>query len=86
MYNNVGVISTTLSKTIGTINNIPESVYITVISGEINIGSIVFDDDGTMAVCTEIVGTIGSGEAVYKFKTTVKNAEVDIDYLLTQPY
>ena len=58
MGNNVGLTTKTLPRIIGdtiTYNMGTESTTIIIISGMMDVGCLLFDSDGTMGVCTEVV-------------------------------
>lgn len=88
MSNNVGIISapTKLSRTIGnTIDILSTSSALNTLSGEIDIGFMAFDTDGTMGVCTTFTRD-EYGVITYTFKTMSLNTEIDITTLLSQTY
>ena len=53
MSNNIGWITRKLSRTIGDEITITSPDEVNTISGELDVGYIVYDDDGTMGVCSE---------------------------------
>lgn len=88
MVNNTGTTSSTLPRTIGEVMEFDqplELASIAIISGELGPGFLLFDNDGTMSVCTEITSD-EEGNLKYKFMTTTLDTEVDIQNLLSQNY
>lgn len=86
MKNNIGITSEVLPKTLGetqafniNLNNI------TVTSGELGLGFILFDTDGTMGVCSQIV-TDSDGNPTYTFVISALSAQTIIRALLDQSY
>lgn len=85
MSNNIGVTSTTLSRTIGTTTTINGAGTITALSGYIDVGFMVFDDDGTMGICTSFTRDANE-QPVYVFRTCSLNTEIDVQNILSQSY
>lgn len=85
MSNNIGVTSTTLSRTIGTTTTINGAGTITALSGYIDVGFMVFDDDGTMGICTSFTRD-DNDQPVYTFRTCSLNTEIDVQNILSQSY
>lgn len=85
MSNNIGVTSTTLSRTIGNTTTINGAGTITALSGYIDVGFMVFDDDGTMGICTSFTRDANE-QPVYVFRTCSLNTEIDVQNILSQSY
>jgi hypothetical protein len=85
MSNNVGTISETLSRTIGDTITITDASSITTVSGYADIGFIVFDNDGTMGICTSFTRD-ESDNPIYVFRTCSLNTQIDITATLQQKY
>ena len=85
MSNNIGWITRKLSRTIGDEITITSPDEVNTISGELDVGYIVYDDDGTMGVCSEFTRD-DSGNPTFKIKTTSLNTEIDIETILGKSY
>ncbi len=85
MNNDVGTVSTTLSRTIGSTTTITDATNITAISGYVDVGFIVFDNDGTMGVCTSFTRD-SNDQPIYVFRTCSLNTEIDIQAILARSY
>ena len=85
MANNVGTISQTLSRTIGNTTTVTNGAAITAVSGYADVGFIVFDNDGTMGVCTSFTRD-ANDNPIYVFRTCSLNTEIDIQSILGQSY
>lgn len=85
MNNDVGTVSTTLSRTIGSTTTITDATNITAISGYVDVGFIVFDNDGTMGVCTSFTRDLND-QPIYVFRTCSLNTEIDIQAILARSY
>lgn len=78
MVNNIGYTTKTLSKVIGEINifsTVEDLNSIGTISGNLGLGYIIFDADGTMAVCTNVRI---EENPIYEFKTSSISGEVTV--------
>lgn len=85
MVNNIGVTSTTLSRTINANTTITDASTITAISGYVDVGFMVFDNDGTMGICTSFTRDQDDNPS-YIFRTCTLNTEIDIQNILAQNY
>lgn len=83
--NNIGTINMILSRTIGATATITDPTLLTVISGYADVGFIVFDNNGTMAVCTNF-SRDAQDNPIYIFRTCSLNAEIDVQNILSQSY
>ncbi len=85
MANNIGVTSTILARTIGDITTITNASTITAISGYVDVGFMVFDNNGTMGICTSFTRD-QEDNPNYVFRTCSLNTEIDIQSILLQSY
>lgn len=85
MANNIGVTSTTLSRTIGNITTITDASTITAITGYVDVGFLVFDNAGTMGICTSFTRD-SQDNPTYVFRTCSLNTEIDIQSILSRSY
>lgn len=85
MANNIGVTSTTLSRTIGNSTTITDASTVTAITGFVDVGFMVFDNSGTMGVCTSFTRD-SQDNPTYVFRTCSLNTEIDIQSILSQSY
>lgn len=85
MANNIGVTSATLSRTIGNSTTINNASSITAISGYVDVGFMVFDNDGTLGICTSFTRD-ANDQPIYAFRTCSLNTEIDIQSILSQSY
>ena len=84
--NNVALLSTQkLSRTIGNDTTITGTSDITVLSGNIDVGVLLFDSDGTMGVCT--ASTRNENDIpVYTIRTATLDTAIDVQNILSQSY
>lgn len=85
MANNIGTISTKLSRTIGDTTTVTDGSLITAVSGFTDVGFIAFDNDGTMGVCTSFTRD-ESDNPIYTFRTCTLNTEIDTQSILSESY
>lgn len=85
MSNNVGWITEKLPRIIGEEITITSPDKFDIISGEPDVGFIVYDDDGTIGICSQFTRD-ESGNPSYKIKTTSLNTEIDIQNILSKNY
>ena len=85
MTNNVGTVSTNLSRTIGETTTITDATSITAVAGFVDVGFIGFDNKGTIGICTSFTRDT-QDRPTYIFKTCSLDTQIDIDYILSQPY
>lgn len=88
MANNIGTTTSTLSRTIGGTTVITDPLNtsgITIISGQLGVGAMIFDSNGTMGVCTAF--ELNQSQTYdYTFRTSSLNTEIDIQTMLGQSY
>ena len=88
MVNNIGTTSTVLPIIIGEIKEFATSESIATIaisSGELGLGFLLFDSDGTMSVCTKITAD-EEGNPSYTFTTSSISADAVIKNALSESY
>jgi hypothetical protein len=85
MANNIGTIGTNLSRTIGGTTTITDGSVITAVSGFTDVGFMVFDNNGTMGICTSFTRDEGDNP-IYVFRTCSLNTEIDVQNILGQEY
>lgn len=87
MSNNVGIISSSIrfSRTIGDTLRITDPSMINAVTGNVDLGFIAFDADGTMGVCTNF-SRDENDNPVYTFRTMSLDTDIDITYILRQSY
>ena len=87
MSNNIGVLSspTKFPRAIGETLNITDPSVLNAVSGEVDIGFMAFDTDGTLGVCTAFTRDQG-GNPTYTFRTSSLNTEIDVQNILSQSY
>ena len=88
MANNVGITSEKLPRIIGEtmdFDTTSEVSSITLITGELDLGCIIFDEDGTMGVCSGFRRD-ENDNPIYTIRTTTLNTEIDVSEILSQSY
>lgn len=88
MANNVGITSEKLPRTIGDtmeFDTTSELTSITLITGEMDLGCMIFDEDGTMGVCTGFRRD-SNNNPIYTIQTTTLNTEIDVQSILSKSY
>lgn len=88
MANNIGITSEKLPRVIGEtmdFDTTSEISSITMITGEMDLGCLIFDEDGTMGVCSGFKRD-ESNNPIYTVQTTTLNTEIDVQNLLSQSY
>jgi len=85
MANNIGTVSTTLSRTIGNTTTITNASLITAVSGFADVGFIAFDNNGTVGICTSFTRD-AQDNPTYIFRTCSLNTEIDIQSILNESY
>ena len=88
MANNVGVTTIKLPRVIGEtvdFDTTDEWTSVTMITGELDLGCIVFDNDGTMGVCSGFRRD-SNNNPIYTIRTSTLNNEIDINNILSQSY
>lgn len=88
MANNIGVTTKKLPRVIGEtvdFDTTDEWTSVTMITGELDLGCMVFDGDGTMGVCSGFRRD-DNNNPIYTIRTCTLNTEIDIDGILAQSY
>lgn len=88
MANNIGVTNIKLPRTIGDtidFDTTDEYSSVTMITGDLDLGAIIFDDDGTMGVCSKF-SRDDSQNPIYTIRTSTINTQIDIQKILSQSY
>lgn len=88
MANNIGITTVKLPRTLGEtidFDATDELASITLITGEMDLGCMIFDGDGTLGICTSFTRD-ESGNPIYTIETKSLNAEVDVQNILSQNY
>lgn len=85
MANNIGTVSTNLSRVIGDTTTITDGSAVHAVSGFADVGFIAFDNDGTMGVCTSFTRD-ESDNPIYAFRTCSLNTEIDVQNILGQEF
>lgn len=88
MANNIGLTSLTLPRTIGATvdyDTTDEYTSVTMITGELDLGCIIFDDNGTMSVCSAF-SRDSNNNPIYTLRTSTLNTQIDIQNILSQSY
>lgn len=88
MANNIGITSEKLPRTIGEtmdFDTTSELSSITMITGEMDLGCLLFDEDGTMGVCSSFKRD-ESNNPIYTIRTTTLNTEIDVQQILGESY
>lgn len=88
MANNIGVTTQTFNRTIGGTTSITDPLnqgLITMMAGQLGVGAMIFDGDGTMGICTAF--TLNENQKYdYSFRTSSLNNEVDVQAILGRSY
>lgn len=88
MSNNIGITAETLPRTIGQtveFDTTGEWNSITMISGQLDLGAIIFDEDGTMGVCSKFTRD-ENNNPIYTVRTTTLNTQIDVQAILGKSY
>lgn len=88
MANNVGVTTQTFNRTIGGTTSIIDPLnqgLITMMAGQLGVGAMIFDGNGTMGICTAFALDENQRYS-YSFRTSSLNTEIDIQTLLGRSY
>ena len=88
MANNIGVTTTKLPREIGKaidFDTTDEWTSVTMITGNLDLGCILFDADGTMGICSRFRRD-DNNNPIYTIRTSTLNTQIDIDNILSQRY
>ena len=88
MSNNIGITTENLPRTIGQtmdFDTTGEWNSITMISGQLDLGAIIFDENGTMGVCSGFARD-ESNNPIYTIKTMTLDTQIDVQAILGKSY
>lgn len=88
MANNIGVTTLKLPRVIGNtvdFDTTDEWTSVTMVTGELDLGCIIFDEDGTMGVCSAFKRDTNNNP-IYTIRTSTLNTQIDIASILSQSY
>lgn len=88
MSNNIGITTESLPRVIGQtidFDTTGEWNSITMISGQLDLGAIIFDENGTMGVCSNF-SRDDNNNPIYTIRTTTLDTQIDIQTILGKSY
>lgn len=88
MANNVGITTESLPRTIGQtmdFDTTGEWNSITMISGQLDLGAIIFDENGTMGVCSNFTRD-ENNNPIYTIRTMTLDTQIDVQAILGKSY
>lgn len=88
MVNSIGVTTTKLPRIIGQtidLDTNEEWNSVTMISGQFDLGSIIFDEDGTMGICSSFT-TDENNNPIYTVRTCTLDTQIDVQAILGKRY
>ncbi len=88
MANNIGITTETLPRIIGQtidFDTTGEWNSITMFSGQLDLGAIIFDETGTMGVCSNFTRD-SNNNPIYTVRTTTLNTQIDVQSILGKSY
>ena len=88
MANNVGITTENLPRTIGQtmdFDTTGEWNSITMISGQLDLGAIIFDENGTMGVCSSFTRD-ENNNPIYTIRTMTLDTQIDVQAILGKSY
>ena len=88
MANNIGITTETLPRIIGQTVDFDTSGEwnsITMFSGQLDLGAIIFDETGTMGVCSNFTRD-SNNNPIYTVRTTTLNTQIDVQSILGKSY
>lgn len=88
MANNIGVTNLKLPRVIGeTVDFDISSEWdsVTMITGDLDLGCMIFDNDGTLSICTNFTRD-DNDNPIYTLRTSSLNTEIDIQSMLSKNY
>lgn len=88
MANNIGITTETLPRVIGQtmdFDTTGEWSSITMITGQLDLGAILFDEDGTMGVCSAF-SRDENENPIYTIKTMTLDNQIDVQAILGKRY
>mgnify|MGYP001851193221 CR=1 FL=1 len=88
MANNIGITTENLPRTIGQtmdFDTTGEWNSITMISGQLDLGAIIFDENGTMGVCSGFTRD-ENNNPIYTIRTMTLDTQIDVQAILGKSY
>lgn len=88
MANNIGITTEKLPRVISQtmdFDTTGEWNSITMFSGQLDLGAIIFDEDGTMGVCSDFTRDVNNNP-IYTIRTTTLNTQIDVQAILNKSY
>jgi len=88
MANNIGITTENLPRVIGQtmdFDTTGEWNSITMFSGQLDLGAILFDEKGTMGVCSGF-NRDENNNPIYTIRTTTLDTQIDIQAILGKSY
>ena len=88
MANNIGVTNLKLPRIIGEVVDFDissELDSVTMITGNLDLGCMIFDNDGTLSICTNFTRD-DNDNPIYTLRTSSLNTEIDIQSMLSENY
>lgn len=88
MSNNIGITTESLPRTIGQtmdFDTTGEWSSITMFSGQLDLGAIIFDENGTMGVCSGFTRD-ENNNPIYTIRTMTLDTQIDVQAILGKSY
>lgn len=88
MSNNIGITTESLPRTIGQtmdFDTTGEWSSITMFSGQLDLGAIIFDENGTMGVCSGFTRD-ENNNPIYTIRTMTLDTQIDVQAILEKSY
>lgn len=88
MSNNIGITTESLPRTIGQtmdFDTTGEWSSITMFSGQLDLGAIIFDENGTMGVCSDFTRD-ENNNPIYTIRTMTLDTQIDVQTILGKSY
>lgn len=88
MSNNIGITTESLPRTIGQtmdFDTTGEWSSITMFSGQLDLGAIIFDENGTMGVCSSFTRD-ENNNPIYTIRTMTLDTQIDVQTILGKNY
>ena len=83
--NNIGTCSIRFPRTIGDVLTITNPSVLNAITGEVDLGFMAFDNDGTLGICTAF-NRDANDNPIYTFRTSSLDNQIDVQNILRQSY
>lgn len=88
MSNNIGITTESLPRTIGQtmdFDTTGEWSSITMFAGQLDLGAIIFDENGTMGVCSDFTRD-ENNNPIYTIRTMTLDTQIDVQTILGKSY